>query len=121
MSVAEITASRWVCDGCGVCVSWIDDRRGPLPDTWARSADGCFCLKCRRDRAADSAMAAAPEDTSRDARAKLRRASLIEFEIRRTPEMANNQIARVCRSSTPAVAAVRRRIESRTQEPTSSG
>jgi hypothetical protein len=121
MSVAELTASRWVCDGCGVCVSWIDGHRGPLPDAWVRSGDGCFCLKCRRDRAADSALATAPEDTSRDARAKLRRASLIEFEIRRTPDMANNQIARVCRSSTPAVAAVRRRIESRTQEPTGSG
>lgn len=117
MSVAEVTASTWTCDGCGVSVSWIDGHQGPLPDTWARADDGCFCLKCRRDRAAESAMDAVPGDGNREARAKLRRASLIEFEIRRTPDRANNTIARACRSSAIAVAAARRRIESQAQGP----
>lgn len=112
MSVAEVTAERWTCDGCDVAVSWIDGHRGPLPDTWVLSDDGHFCLKCRRERAADSAIDAAADDTTREARAKLRRASLIEFEVRRTPDRPNNTIARACRSSAIAVAAVRKRIES---------
>jgi hypothetical protein len=111
-AVADTTASSWTCEGCGVSVSWIDGHPAPMPDSWVRSEEGCFCLKCRRERAAESAMETAPEDTNREARAKLRRASLIEFEIRRTPDRPNNSIARACRSSVLAVAAARKRIES---------
>ena len=112
MTVAEATASVWTCDGCGVSVSWMDGHRGALPESWARATDGVFCLKCRREQAAESAMEAAPGDSNREARAKLRRAGLIEFEIRRTPELPNNTIAKACRSSAIAVAAARQRIES---------
>jgi hypothetical protein len=110
---AVATAERWSCDGCGVSVTWSDGRRAPLPEAWTNSADGCYCLKCRRERAAESALDAAPESGNREARAKLRRASLIEFEIRRTPDLPNNTIARACRSSAMVVAAARQRIESR--------
>lgn len=117
MSVAEVTAERWTCDGCGVSVSWIDGHREALPESWARSADGRFCLKCRRDQAAESAVDAAPDDCNRDARAKLRRASLLEFEIRRAPDRPDNAIARACRSSAVAVAAARRRVRAQSQGP----
>jgi hypothetical protein len=112
---AVATAERWICDGCGVSVTWSDGRRAPLPEAWTDSADGCFCLKCRRERAAESALDGTPKDGNREARAKLRRASLIEFEIRRTPDLPNNTIARACRSSAVVVAAARQRIESKKQ------
>ena len=113
MTVAtEAVASRWTCQECGVAVSWADGHRGPLPDGWSDSADGLFCLKCRRERVAEAA--APPEEGNREERAKLRRASLIEFEVRRTPDRPNNQIAKACRSSVVAVAAARERIESET-------
>jgi hypothetical protein len=121
MSVAETTARRWTCDGCRVAASRLDGEQAPLPEAWARTAEGCFCLKCRRERAAESAMEAAPGESNREARAKLRRAGLIEFEIRRTPDRPNNTIARACRSSAVAVAAARQRIESRERSSAGTG
>jgi hypothetical protein len=58
-------------------------------------------------------MDAAPSDSDRDARAKLRRAGLIEFEVRRTPDRTDGSIARACRTSAGAVAAARRRLQLR--------
>lgn len=103
-------AAKWTCRGCGVCVSRIDGEPAPLPDTWVSSAEGDFCLGCRRQRAAEEALDAAPPDSPRDVRARLRRAALIEFEVRRSPERTDGSIARACRSSAAAVAAARRRL-----------
>jgi hypothetical protein len=111
VTVATPTASRWTCDGCGVSVSWVGGRPAPLPDSWSRSAEGKFCLKCRRERAAEAAIDATPGVDTRDARAKLRRSSLIEFEVRRTPNLPDNTIARACHSSPTAVKAARQRID----------
>jgi hypothetical protein len=112
MSVAALdTAESWACEGCDVTVSWMDGHRGPLPDTWALTEDGPHCLKCRRELAAEAALDAAPQESSREVRAKMRRASLIEFEVRRTPERPNNTIARACHASAVAVAAARKRID----------
>ncbi len=106
-------AKKWTCDGCGVSASRIDGSRAPLPDTWISTAEGDFCLGCRRARAGDAALEAAPEDTDRDTRAKLRRAGLIEFEVSRVPDHADNSIAKACRSSVSAVAAARERLRER--------
>jgi hypothetical protein len=111
MTTATATSTRWTCDGCGVSVSWSGGERKPLPESWAFADADCICLKCRRERAAESAVADLPE-SDRESRAKQRRASLIEFEVRRTPDKPNNTIARACRSSAVAVAAARARIES---------
>jgi hypothetical protein len=46
----------------------------------------------------------------------LRRASLIEFEVRRTPELPDNTIARACHSTASAVKAARRRINGEAQD-----
>lgn len=105
------SAIKWTCDGCGVSVSRIDGERAPLPDAWATDAEGKFCLGCRRARAADAALETASPGTDRSERAKLRRAGLIEFEVRRTPELSDGSIARSCRSSAAAVAAARRRLD----------
>ena len=104
-------ASKWTCAECGVSTSRIDGRQAPLPDSWTSSAEGDFCLACRRQRAAEAALDAAPSGSGRDVRAKLRRAGLIEFEVRRTPGLTDGTIAKACRSSAVAVAAARRRLQ----------
>jgi hypothetical protein len=104
-------AKKWSCDGCGVSVGRIDGEPVPLPDAWASSTDGQFCLVCRRQRAADAALDAAPSDSPVEARAKLRRAALIEFEVSRTPDNPDGVIARACRTSVSAVTRARRRLE----------
>lgn len=113
MSGRGKTARKWTCAGCGVSASRIDSAPAPLPDSWASSDEGEFCLTCRRQRAGEAALDAAPGDCSRDARAKLRRAGLIEFEVRRTPERTDGTIAKACRSSAGAVAAARARVAGR--------
>lgn len=111
MSRRGATSHKWICAGCGVSASRIDGKAAPLPDTWVSSAEGDFCLTCRRQRAVEAAVEAGPNNSDRDARAKLRRAGLIEFEVRRTPERTDGSIAKACRSSAAAVAAARRRLQ----------
>ncbi|MDX6610123.1 MAG: hypothetical protein QOF85_2048 [Solirubrobacterales bacterium] len=111
MSGVQSLAEKWTCEGCGVSASRIDGESVPLPDTWANSAEGLFCLVCRRQRAAEAALDGAPSDSPVAARAKLRRAALIEFEVSRTPDHADGIIARACRTSVSAVTRARRRLE----------
>lgn len=104
-------AKRWTCDGCGVSVGRIGGEKVELPDSWTSDRDGTYCLICRRERAAQEALDAAPEDSGLEERAKLRRSALIEFEVRRRPGHGDGEIARTCRSSVAAVAAARRRLK----------
>jgi hypothetical protein len=110
MTAAAQIAHRWTCDRCRVSVSRIDGARAPLPESWAAGADGSFCLTCRRERAAEAALEAAPVDCSNDVRAKVRRSGLLEFEVRRAPDRADNAIAKACHTSASAVAAARNAI-----------
>lgn len=107
MSATANMAHKWTCDRCGVSVSRIDGGPAPLPASWTRAADGRFCLTCRRERAAEAALDAAPADSSNDALAKVRRAGLVEFEVRRAPDRPNNAIAKACHTSASAVVAAR--------------
>jgi hypothetical protein len=111
MSKCLAKAKKWTCDGCGVSASRIDGEYTSLPDSWVASEEGQFCLVCQRDRAANAALESAPSDSSLDARAKLRRAAVIEFEVRRTPHQTNGVIAKACRSSATAVAQARDRLQ----------
>lgn len=111
MSRAPVTARKWACEGCGVSAGGIDGKPVPMPSSWADSAEGTFCLACRRERAAEAALETAPLDSPVATRAKLRRAALIEFEVSRTPEQADGVIARACRTSVSAVSRARRRLE----------
>jgi hypothetical protein len=103
-------AHRWVCSRCGVAVGQMDGRRTGLPPNWERCADGEFCLACRRGRAADAAQVAAADANTAD-RAKARRTGLIEFEVRRTPDLSDSAIAKSCRTSAAAVGAARKRLD----------
>ncbi|HSS04875.1 MAG TPA: hypothetical protein VLK89_06785 [Solirubrobacterales bacterium] len=107
MSVAIATAPKWTCERCGVSASQIDGAHVPLPESWAKSSDGLFCLTCRRERAAEAALDEAPADSSNDTRAKMRRSGLLEFEVRRAPDRADNAIAKACHTSASAVAKAR--------------
>lgn len=111
MSDTQNMARKWTCEGCGVSASRIDGEPVPLPDTWVNLTEGLYCLVCRRQRAAEAALDSAPSDSPVAARAKLRRAALIEFEVSRTPEHADGIIARACRTSVSAVSRARRRLE----------
>jgi len=110
MSNATATAKKWTCENCGVSVSRMGGEQVELPDTWVSGEDGTFCLLCRRERAAMQALEAAPE-SGLEERAKLRRAALIEFEVRRRPGHGNGEIAKACRSSVAAVVAARKRLK----------
>ena len=105
------TAKKWTCDHCGVSVSRMGGGRVTLPEAWIRSEEGTFCLLCRRERAAEAALEAAPSDCPVEQRAKLRRAALIEFEVSRRPDHGDGAIAKACRSSVSAVAAARQRLK----------
>lgn len=104
------TASKWTCGQCGVTTSRSDAAPVPLPEFWERCVEGTFCLGCRRQRVAEAALASAPAASDRDARARLRRTAVIEFEVKRAPERTNGSIAKTCRTSIPTVAAARRRL-----------
>ena len=103
--------TSWTCDQCGVSIRNAGCETVALPETWSTSKAGTYCLLCCRERAAQAALDAAPEGCPRDERAKLRRAALIEFEVRRRPDHGDGAIAKACRSSVSAVAAARRRLD----------
>lgn len=109
--MSTLTAKKWTCDQCGVTVSRLGGEKVELPESWATSKEGTFCLLCRRERAAQAALASAPQDCGLEDRAKLRRAALVEFEVRRRPGNGNGEIAKACRSSVAAVVAARKRLE----------
>ena len=111
MSGRGEVAPRWTCEGCAVSASRMDGGPIPLPAGWVSSRDGAFCLNCRRHRAGEAALEAAPSGSGRDARTKLRRAGLIEFEVRRAPDRTDGSIAKTCRTSAAAVAAARRSMQ----------
>lgn len=111
IAMGSRSAKRWTCDRCAVSFGQIDGDPCPLPEAWAQSEDGTFCLACSRANAVDAALAADAEGGSREDRVRLRRTALIEFELRRLPEATDNSIARVCRTSTVTVTKVRRDME----------
>jgi hypothetical protein len=111
MSPTQTLSKKWTCDRCGVTTSRIDGEATQPPDSWARTAEGQFCLVCRREQAADKALNSAPDGSPVAERAKLRRAALIEFEVSRTPDHADGVIARACRTSVSAVTKARRNLQ----------
>lgn len=106
------TSQKWRCERCDVTISYMagHERKGP-PAGWSKTGDRSFCLRCRRTEAAEKAIEEAPENTTREERAKIRAAAILDFEILRDPDRPNGEIAKVVRCSVPAVVKSRRRIE----------
>ena len=87
--------------------------RGKLPPHWVREPDGShYCLACRRERAIE-AMLAESDEAGAEARAKLRSAAVVEFEIQRDPERTEGEIAKAASTSVLAVRKARQRLGSR--------
>lgn len=111
VSANEASAqTSWTCERCGVTASWMPGATGDgRPVDWSQNDAGTHCLGCRRSIAGEASLEAADVISLAD-RAKARAAGVVEFEIRRTPERSNGQIARACRTSVPAVIKARVRI-----------
>ena len=106
----EIPA-RWTCGYCRVEVRWVGghENRG-LPANWAEERGGPVCLACRRDLAADAAVADTESELSVQERARLRSFALLEFEVTRDPNRSNAQIASAVHTSVVAVQKARDRL-----------
>ena len=114
MSTATATLARddaWTCVRCDVTIRWMPGHEPTAtPAGWDHVDGDPHCLRCRRDHAAEQAVEGAP-GVDRAARAKLRAAAVLEFELRRDPDRPNGEIAKAVRCSVPAVVKTRRRIE----------
>ncbi len=83
------------------------EKRG-LPANWTENLQGPVCLHCRRELAADTAVSELA--LSLKERARLRAATIVEFEVRRTPGRTNTQIAGAVHTSVAAVQKARERL-----------
>jgi hypothetical protein len=103
------TPLRWTCRNCGVEVRWLsnNEQRG-LPANWALNHQGPVCLHCRRQQAADAAVSGS--DLSLQERARLRSSTIVEFEVKRTPDRSNTQIASAVHTNVGAVLKARERL-----------
>jgi hypothetical protein len=99
-----------------VTVRWLPghEHLGP-PSAWVEDGGEVYCLACRRELAAEAGADAAPSGTTTRRRAELRAAALIDFEVSRTPERSNSEIAHAIGTSVPAVVKSRQRLNAREQ------
>jgi hypothetical protein len=109
---ASPSSQKWRCERCDVTISYMagHERKG-VPAGWEKLGGKAHCLRCRRAEAADAAVERAPATSTREERAKIRAAAVLEFEILRDPDRPNGEIAKVVRCSVPAVVKGRRRLE----------
>lgn len=84
--------------------------RPALPSGWVADGVEVYCLGCRRERAGEAGVLELADDAPVDERQKKAHHARIEFEIKRDPDRPDNQIAKACRTSTPAVRKARERI-----------
>jgi hypothetical protein len=82
--------------------TWTNGLDGGLPPNWIREGKRHYCLACRRERAVEAALEDAG-DIGIEARAKLRSAAVVRFEIDRDPERTEGEIAAACGTSIGAV------------------
>jgi hypothetical protein len=112
VKTSKASAPSWTCARCEVTIRYMPghERRRP-PSGWGKHRGAIHCLACRRDLAAEAALAKAGADTTREDRAKLRASARVDFEILRDPERPNGEIAKALRCSVPAVMRARQRLE----------
>jgi hypothetical protein len=112
MTLADQDVQAWTCARCKVTATWMPGHDADCPINWKQEGDGhLYCLTCRRALAGDAAVEEAPNDLPSAGRARLRATAVVEFELRRDPDRTNGEIARAIRTSVPAVAKARERIE----------
>src|SRR5215210_3194332 len=100
--------AKWTCGRCEMTSTWTNGlTEGNAPPHWVEEGGAHYCLACRRERAVDAALEDAG-DIGIEARAKVRSAAVVEFEILRDPERTEGEIARAARTSIGAVRKARR-------------
>jgi len=103
------TPQQWTCGNCGVEVRWAGSHEQlGLPANWTENHQGPVCLHCQRELAADAAVSAS--DLSLQERARLRASTIVEFEVRRTPDRTNSTIASAVHTNVAAVQKARERL-----------
>ena len=104
-------APDWTCARCEVTVSWMAEVERPkLPATWIEEDGELYCLSCRREMAGEAGLEGVREDAPSQERQQIRSKARIEFEIKRDPARADNEIAKACRTSTFSVRKARARL-----------
>jgi len=58
-----MTAKKWTCEHCGVSISQMSGERVSCLRPGSNPKEGTFCLICRRERAAQAALDAAPANS----------------------------------------------------------
>jgi hypothetical protein len=90
--------------------TWVNGlERGTAPPNWVREKGQYYCLACQREHAIERALEDAGE-VGIEARAKLRAAAIVKFEIARDPERTEGEIARAARTSIGAVRKARKSV-----------
>jgi hypothetical protein len=88
--------------------TWVNGlEEGTAPPHWVTEGGQHYCLACRRERAIEAALEDAG-DVGIAARAKLRSAAVVRFEIDRDPERTEGEIAKAARTSIGAVRKARK-------------
>src|SRR5262249_11977092 len=110
-AMAATADAEWTCARCLMTASWMPGtEQTGMPAGWADHDGDLFCIVCRRERAAEAAMAVAPDGATNDDRRQLGLVGRIEFEMGRDPDRADTRIARQCQTSVAAVKKVRERL-----------
>jgi hypothetical protein len=92
-------------------VSFTPEAENPgLPTTWVKEDGELYCLSCRREMAGDAGLEGVDEGAPSQERQRIRSQARIEFEVKRDPGRADNEIAKVCGTSTPSVRKARARL-----------
>jgi hypothetical protein len=108
---APVAPNTWTCARCEMTVSFRSDVEDTsLPSSWTEKDGVLYCLSCRREMAGDASLEGVEEGVPSQERQKIRSRARIEFEIRRDPARADNEIAKACRTSTFSVRKARDRM-----------
>jgi hypothetical protein len=88
---------------------WTNGLRRAAPPNWKREGGRHYCLACQRERAVEKALDKVG-DVGLEARAKVRSAAVVEFEILRDPDRTESEIAQAAHTSVGAVRKARKTI-----------
>jgi hypothetical protein len=97
---------RWTCSGCKVTVRYAAGSNAPRrPEGWTKQGGRWLCLHCQREKAVEKATIGANGDGWAS-----RRQALLEFELRRSPDVPDGVIAKRANCSTGHVRKVREEL-----------
>jgi hypothetical protein len=98
---------RWTCAECEVTVRYAAGSKATprRPEGWTKKGGEWLCLHCQREKAVEKATIGANGDGWAS-----RRQALLEFELRRSPDVPDGVIAKRANCSTGHVRKVREEL-----------